>query len=85
MFKSNSEQFVTKLLVANAIRSPSFTARIAVGVGVGVGVGMPLIMVIIAVVIMMLYKSYHPTKYTPSSHYEESMQCPLAPKYVIIC
>eukprot|EP00731_Ephydatia_muelleri_P010027 Em0005g613a len=38
------------------------TAHIAVGVGVGVGVGMPLIMVIIAVVIMMLYKSYHPTK-----------------------
>ena len=58
------------LLVAslNAICLLSFTARIAVGVGVGVGVGVPLIMVIIAVVIMMLYKSYHPTMYAPSSN-----------------
>ena len=58
------------LLVAslNAICLLSFTAHIAVGVGVGVGV--PLILVIIAVVIMMLYKSYHPTKYAPSSHNE---------------
>ena len=60
------------LLVAslNAICLLSFTARIAVavGVGVGVGVGVPLIMVIIAVVIMILYKSYHPTMYAPSSN-----------------